>query len=114
MLEHEIIANLALEKNDLLKKRKHEKFESIKMFTLKLIELYEKFEKSWIFSQFIISLSIIVRILCIFVLTYVILVMINETDSWIPLVNFLFCFGIIVDLIYFIKRKKEHTGLVIM
>ncbi|CAF0972511.1 unnamed protein product [Brachionus calyciflorus] len=37
--------------------------------------------------------------------------MINETDSWIPMINLIFCLGILIDLVYFVIRKKEHTGV---
>lgn len=37
--------------------------------------------------------------------------MIHETDSYEPLLYLVFCFGIIFDLIYFLKRKKEHVGI---
>jgi hypothetical protein len=54
--------------------------------------------------------SIILRLMCISVLVYVMLIMIHESDSWIPLINIVFCIGIIVDLVSFIKHKKEHIG----
>jgi hypothetical protein len=102
--------NIEQEKNVLINNKKHYKIELTKRIVFKSIKLYEKLGKSSIFGKFLTSVSIILRIDCIIVLSYVILVMINETDSWLPLVNFLFCFGIILDLIYFIHRKKEHTG----
>lgn len=65
-----------------------------------------KFILEWSFF----AISIVLRIICIYVIVYILKIMINETDSWIPMINLIFCLGIIYDLIYFIIRRKEHTG----
>lgn len=36
--------------------------------------------------------------------------MIYETDSYLPLIYLVFSLGILVDLVYFLRRKKEHSG----
>ena len=56
------------------------------------------------------SLSLILRVKCIFVLCYVLVIMINESDSWIPALNLIFCLGILIDLVCFVRSKKEHVG----
>lgn len=54
--------------------------------------------------------SVILRLICIFVILFILKVMVYETDSWIPIINLIFCFGILVDLVYFFIRRKEHIG----
>lgn len=56
------------------------------------------------------SLSVILRIKCMLMLSYVSVIMIHESDSWIPALNLIFCFGILVDLICFVRSNKEHVG----
>jgi hypothetical protein len=56
--------------------------------------------------------SIFLRLLCIFVLLYVILIMVYETNSWMPLFCLFFCFAIFFDLVRLIFYKKEYVGYV--
>lgn len=86
-------------------------YKFIKLTILNLSLLNKKLENNLIIKWLFFSVSIFLRLLCIYVIVYVLLIMINETDSWVPLVNLVFCFGILFDLIYFIKRQKEHTGV---
>jgi hypothetical protein len=72
--------------------------------------LINRINQSDSFFVLLFLVSILMRLICIGVIVYVVLIMINETDSWIPLANLVFCFGIFIDMIYFIRRKKEHTG----
>lgn len=60
------------------------------------------------FASFILSLFL--RLTCIGVLVHVTVVMIHESDSWLPALNLVFCLGIFVDLICFMRSKKEHVG----
>lgn len=60
------------------------------------------------FASFILSLFL--RLTCIGVLIHVTVVMIHESDSWLPALNLVFCLGIFVDLICFMRSKKEHVG----
>jgi hypothetical protein len=83
---------------------------NLKIIILKLNTSYVNFLDAFFFKCFQFILSIILRTLCVSVLVYVTLILINETDSYLPLFNLLFCIGIIFDLIYFINRKKEHVG----
>lgn len=55
-------------------------------------------------------ISLILRFTCIVVLVYVTIIMIHESDSWIPGINLIFCFGISVDMIRFVRNRKEHLG----
>lgn len=65
------------------------------------------------YSQWLVGLmSVFLRLLCMSVLVYVLLIMIHETDSWTPLVNLIFCAGIGIDLFYFIRRRREHAGYI--
>jgi hypothetical protein len=66
--------------------------------------------KSDAFLFALFCVSILLRLLCMLIIFYVVLVMVHETDSWIPCVILVFCLGIFCDMIYFIKRRKEHTG----
>ena len=99
LIANEILENESKQKND------KKKIEILKIFYL--MKNFLKITKSLFLKYF---LSIILRLVCIFVLIYVILVMIHETDSWFPLFNLIFCLGIFIDMIYFMSRKKEHTG----
>ena len=86
------------------------KSNKLKIIILKLNASYVNFLNTFFFKCFQFILSIILRTLCVSVLVYVTLILINETDSYLPLFNLLFCIGIIFDLFYFISRKKEHVG----
>jgi hypothetical protein len=66
--------------------------------------------KSKAFLLALFFVSIMLRLLCMLIIFYVVLIMVHETDSWIPCVILFFCLGIFCDLIYFIRRAKEHTG----
>ena len=55
-------------------------------------------------------LSLSLRLLCIWNLVYVVLVMVHETDSYLPLAVLVFCVGILFESFYLIKKRKEHLG----
>ena len=62
-------------------------------------------------SKFLsILLSIFLRIVCIISMFYANVIMIHETDSWIPLLSLIFAFLILVDLIRFLSVREELTG----
>ena len=79
---------------------------------LHLIRICFKFKFILKWTFFVLSITL--RLVCVYVIVYILKIMINETDSWIPMINLIFCFGILYDLIYYITRRKEHTGLAIM
>ena len=55
-------------------------------------------------------LSIILRLLCIFVLTYAILIMIYETNSWAPFISIIFLIAIFIDMMLLILNLNENSG----
>jgi hypothetical protein len=57
-----------------------------------------------------ILLSIFLRIVCIISMFYANVIMIHETDSWIPLLSLIFVFLILADLIRFLTVREELTG----
>ena len=81
-----------------------------KFLILKFLSTKKSLNNSFIYFIFLFLISILLRIFCICAIAYVTLVMVHETDSWIPLINFIFCLGILFDLIYFLGRQKEHIG----
>lgn len=91
-------------------KENSERKNYMRLTILYLIKLNKKFRNSFLLNWLCFFVSIFLRLLCIYVLIYVLMIMIKETDSWIPLINLVFCFGILVDLVYFVCREKEHTG----
>ena len=82
----------------------------LKYLILKFLSLKKSLNDSVFSFLFLYLLSILLRLFCICVIVYVTLVMIHETDSWIPLINLIFCLGILLDLVYFLARKNEHIG----
>lgn len=97
------------QKLELLMKRSKD-FKINNVFLKTLINFSQKIEKKINFPFLFYTLSIFLRLMCIFVILFILRIMVYETDSWVPLINLIFCFGIFIDLVYFMIRKKEHIG----
>ena len=54
--------------------------------------------------------SILLRLLCMIVLIYIILIMIYETNSWYTFISLIFLAAILVDVVSLIFNMKQNYG----
>jgi hypothetical protein len=83
----------------------------------KISILKSKFTKMLIKSFYLIKdffdtmlFSILLRLLCVIVLIYIILIMVYETDSWYPFISLIFLMAIVVDIMSLIFNFNQNCG----
>ncbi len=61
-----------------------------------------------------VLLSALSRLACILTISYVNLIIFYETESYLTLINFAFCFAILIDMIRYLKTRNDYLRWVFL